>query len=252
MNEPTAGISHMKLSSKDEASKRLLLAEGNTAFDDDEFERALDCFHRASLVDGSDPEVWNLLGLTYTNLDFNQEAWRSFKLALQIAPDNLNSLWYSGEFLFGIEDMALTGLVLSRYVELEKDESKRNEALEMLKEAQLELKESDDSGSPTQFSAENYDLADEAEDADEFDGFEIDSDDDDDGDADGFGDSGGLDDEEFDGIEDSEILDDDQFVAHLSLQLERADSKCNTCQTAIPVDAPYCYSCKAPNFYESR
>lgn len=248
MQQPFADDAAIKPGAGDSAAKQRLVEEGNKAFDANEFERALDCYHRASLVAGADPEVWNLLGLAYMNLDFLEEAWRSYKLALQIDPDNLDSLWYAGEFLIDIEDLALARLVLGRYLELEEDESKRREAQEMFKEANLELGEDGNEPVPLGFAEEN-DLADDEKDSDELGGVE--------GDAEPASSQG--DEEDEDGVDgdyqaggETELEDPEQFVAHLSLQLVVADSKCNNCETAIPKDAPYCYSCKAPHFYESR
>ena len=40
------------------------------------------------------------------------------------------------------------------------------------------------------------------------------------------------------------------FVATLTLQLEGTDARCQNCSTRIPLDAPFCYHCLAPHFYE--
>ena len=40
------------------------------------------------------------------------------------------------------------------------------------------------------------------------------------------------------------------FQAGLQLVLTGLQAKCANCSSSIPEDAPYCYSCRAPHFYD--
>jgi tetratricopeptide (TPR) repeat protein len=245
MTDAEGGIAKAPLTSEQELAKSKLIQAGHEAFDAEDFEKALDCYHRASLLDNSDPVVWNCLGLTYTNLDFHREAWRSYKLALKSDPENLDAVWYGGEFLFNVRDYALARLFLTRYLELETDEQKTEEAQELLDQVKAELGE-DDIKNEVPISAdpddeladvetelpEGFEVEDEELSTDEFD-----EEDDEWESNDEYGDSFDEEDEEM-------------FTASLHLQLTGMSAKCQNCGTSIPADAPYCFNCKAPHFYE--
>lgn len=84
-----------------------------------------------------------------------------------------------------------------------------------------------------------------------------DDEDDEDDDLDGFDIHGqyveSTDDEDEDDDFGDDIYDDDseaEFIASLGLELTGMLEKCSKCSTGLPTDAPYCYSCLAPHFYE--
>lgn len=243
MSESEALLFHPPASEELLKKKVALVESGNIAFDQENYEKALDCFHKASLIDGSDAEVWCLLGMSYANLDFPREAWRSYKLALHVDTDNVDALWYAGEFLFNMDDMELAGMLLTRYASLEKDEEKLNETREMLEEVRANLNlDGEETGDPRKYSGVNAE-GDEVEDLDdELQGMEI---------EDGELGAGVQDyDDDDDGFDLAEEEGGGEFVAGLALQLSGMQAKCQSCQTAIPDDAPYCYSCRTPHFYE--
>ncbi|MCH7472647.1 hypothetical protein IIA79_06820 [bacterium] len=230
------------LSAEQEQAKRDLLSAADDAFDAEEYERALDCYHRASLLDGRDPGVWRNLGLTYYNLEFPREAWRSYKLALQADPEDVDTLWYAGEFLAAVEDYAMARFILQRYLELEEEEERCEDARRLLAEAKLKL-DSEDSPKRKSDLIVYGDAEEAAEDdeEDELAGFEIEGDEPEDP----------LDEDDFADIEDDSGGQEDVegFVASLQLQMGGMEAACSNCATAIPRDAPYCYSCNAPYFY---
>lgn len=224
-------------------TKEQLMAAGDSAFDDEDFEKALDYYHRATVLDGQDPAAWTALAMTYFNMEFPQEAWRSYKLALRADPDNTSTMWYASEFLFNMEDYELARALLERYVEREVDPERLLEAKDMLSECLREITVRGGSvqskGAPKPASDDDDDDWDEDDEIPE--GFEVDEDDEDQDDEDDL-------DDEFD--EDAFDDDDDTFVATLMLQLTGQDAQCANCATRIPTDAPYCYNCLAPHFYE--
>ena len=234
---------------------------GHEAFDQENYRRALDNYHRASLLDGSAPEIWWSLGLAYGNLGFPHEAWRSFKLALLSGPESAEALWYAAEFLYNLEDFAIAALLLERYVALEEDPEKLEEAREMLLEAKRNA-EADVRGKKKRVvrsAAATSDDEEEEEEDDDLEGFEVDDEEAEDADDDWDDEE----DEDFDDEdEDAELLtiEDDEdgertlgaageFVASMTLVLTGMEGKCAKCATPIPLDAPYCYSCQAPHFY---
>ncbi len=117
---------------------------GNEAFDAEQYEHALECYHQASMLDQRDSKVWSNLGLCYSNLGFDREAWRSFKLALQVSEGDFMPLWYAGEFLSEMGDHALASVLLSRYVQLETDPEYLADARALLAEARSHLGQGDD------------------------------------------------------------------------------------------------------------
>jgi len=231
-----------QLSESQLARKAELIEAGNTAFDDDELTTALDCYHRASIIDSSDAETWCLVGLAYANLDLNEEAWRSYKLALICDPDHLNALWYAGEFLFNNEDFVMARLLIERYANLEEDREKVEEAQEMLAECRRQTAD-EDLAPPVPAFAGSDDPDDDVDgDESEMDGFEV---------------HGQFDDEDDDFDEDEDYSADnydddgeDRFIASLNLDLTSMRAKCTKCGVGLPIDAPYCYNCLAPHLYE--
>jgi len=242
MDESQELLQRSKLTAKQQQAKADLLAAGNEAFDAEKYERALECFHRASVIDGSDAEVWSSLGLTYANLDFPQEAWRSYKLALYNDPEHRDTLWYAGEFLFNMEDFELAKLLLERYIRVEGDESRREEAREILTEVNLQLGVDEDQST----LLESVEAADELEEDQEVpEGFVVD---------DEAGDEGVWEDEDADYDDEELSLEEGEggFIASLNLELTGMKATCSHCAAGLPQDAPYCYSCKMPHFYEEQ
>ena len=131
-----------------QAAKDELLAKGDEAFDAEEFEKALDFYHRATVLDGQDVNAWNALGMTYYNLDFPREAWRSYKLALHVDPDNLDSLWYAAEFLFNMEDYLLAKAFLTRYIERETEPERLANAKSLLEDVELGIQKQQEEEPP--------------------------------------------------------------------------------------------------------
>jgi len=221
-------------------NKQRLIEAGHTAFDAENYARALDCYHRASVIDSADSQIWTALGMAYANSDLHREAWRSYKLALVCDPDNIDALWYAAEFLFNLEDFRLARVLLERYVGLEEDERRREEAREMLAEAVRQIGDDDVIRDRPRYTGTVDPLEIEEED-DPLEGFEIEDDsrrfaDDDDDDA------------FVPGIVDFD--DEQEFIANLNLELTGMKAKCQKCSTPLPLDAPYCYNCLAPHIYE--
>jgi tetratricopeptide (TPR) repeat protein len=239
-----------KLSAKEQAAREELIKAGDTAFDADDFERALECYHRASALDGSDPEIWSYLGLTYANLDFPHEAWRSYKLALTLDPEHTDSLWYAAEFLANMEDYLLAKMMLERYLLLEADAHQLSLARELLTSVLQRLPESA-SALPVARKAKVSEEPGE-EPFDDVDDEELDPELDEDDDSD-FSDVADEDSFEIDGLDEDDgtysEMDDETFVGSLNLQLNGLEATCGNCGTAIPLDAPYCYNCHAIHFY---
>jgi hypothetical protein len=176
--------------------------------------------------------------MTYANLDFPREAWRSYRLALLADPENLNALWYSAEFLYNLEDFVLCQMILQRYLQLEDEPEQRTEAEELLGEVNHLIGEERELGVMV---ADDVEDADEAELPEGFDEDEAkpvaaiaDEDEDDDLVTD----------------EDEVNLAEERFVAGVELRLGDLQHRCRECGTALPSDAPYCYACHAPCFYD--
>jgi tetratricopeptide (TPR) repeat protein len=228
------------LNKEQQEKKDQLLDAGNEAFDAEAYQLALECYHKASLIDPGDAEVWSALGLAYANLEYPQEAWRSYRLALLADPENLNALWYSCEFLYNQENLDLCRLMLQRYLQLEEDNDARAEADELLQEVTHLL------GEEAALSAHRaVGVEADADDVDESEdelpaGFDRE----DDGSAPVNEDD--FEDEDSEGDPD---FDSGTFYASVELRLGDLSSKCHNCATALPWDAPYCYACNAPCFY---
>jgi len=232
-------LSPRQLSDEDNNKKLRLIEAGNDAFDSEDYMRALDCFHRASVLDGSDGSVWCTLAMAYANLDMPREAWRSYKLALLADPDDTETLWYAAEFLFNLEDFSIARVFLERYIALEGDVRKQAEARELLKEAILQVGDDDDIRERPRFTgSDDPELEDDEED---FEGFEFEDE----------ADDLAEDDDDLDDLFELPIDEDQEFQATLNLELTGMRSKCSNCSVALPLDAPYCYSCLAPHIYGS-
>jgi tetratricopeptide (TPR) repeat protein len=238
-------LAKRQLSADEADKKQRLLAAGHAAFDEGDYARALDCYHRASLVDGSDAQVWSALGMAYANLDLVREAWRSYKLALASDETHVDTLWYAAEFLYNTEDFVLARVLLERYIALEEDPLRREEAREMLADAIREIGDDDDIRERPRYVASDDPQHDQTE-AEELAGFEVE------------GEEQANEDWENDEAEDEfeggyyEELAEDEFVAGLQLELTGMAAKCSRCGTGIPLDAPYCYNCLAPHIYQDE
>lgn len=223
---------------KEKLDKAELMKLGDAAFDSDDFEKALDYYHRVTVLDGQDPSAWSALAMTYFNMEFPREAWRSYKLALQLDPDSTTTLWYAAEFLYNMEDYALAKALLDRYVERETDAGRLAEAGEMLGETERELAVR---GAGASAVEERHGPEVEEEQDELPEGFEYEEEEEPDDD----------DEEDYDDDLDDDFEDDEgSFVATLTLQLTGYDAECVNCSTRIPLDAPYCYACLAPHFYD--
>lgn len=230
--------------STDEAAKReRLLAAGHEAFDGEDYARALDCYHRASVLDGSDAKVWGMVGLAYANLDLPREAWRSFKLALVCDPEDLDTQWYAAEFLYNIEDFVLARLLLERYVTRETDPARLEEAEEMLADVRRVATDDDELRERPRFTGS--DDPDDLGEEEELAGFDIEDE------VESAAEDADPDyDELVANAHDEET--EEQFTASLQLELTGMASRCPKCAAALPLDAPYCYSCLAPHLYEEE
>jgi tetratricopeptide (TPR) repeat protein len=247
------------LSSEQLEAKLDLMARGDSAYDEGDFTLALDCYHRASVIDRHDPATWCALGMAYYNLDFNREAWRSYLLALHCDPKRPDSLWYSAEFLVGVGDMHLASTLLSTYLTVETDPERLAEARALLAETLEALKGSPLTAEQRAEVAEALNqLARTPEDAEQAAPAELDPEnlprqsaeesETENQDEDGQAGNEAAEDEEEEADEYYEV--DGGFVATLSLQLSGMAGLCEHCKTSIPYDAPYCFSCLMPHFYE--
>ena len=241
---PEGGVLAARQLSADEVAKReRLLAAGHEAFDGEDYARALDCYHRASVLDGSDPKVWGMVGLAYANLELHREAWRSYKLALVCDPEDMDTLWYAAEFLYNIEDFLLARLLLERYVTRETDPARVEEAEEMLTDARRLATDDDELRERPRFTGS--DDPDDSIEEEELAGFVIEDE------VEIAADDADPDYVELDGSELGEETE-EQFTASLQLELTGMASRCTKCASALPLDAPYCYSCLAPHLYEEE
>jgi tetratricopeptide (TPR) repeat protein len=67
---------------------------------DEDFEKALEEFKTAAVIDPQNPDAFNNLGYTYTNLDRLDEALRAYEKVLQLSPDNVPARINSGVIYF--------------------------------------------------------------------------------------------------------------------------------------------------------
>jgi tetratricopeptide (TPR) repeat protein len=228
-----------------EAEQQKFAAEmeaGHSAFDAENYSDALEHYHRASVIDSSEPEVWSCLGLTLTNLDFDREAWRSHKLAIVADPDRPDALWYAAEFLVNVEDYELASFLLERYVQLETDKERLEEGRSLLEECRGHISEHQHE-LRLEAAAKEDEEAEDDEEEDDMEGFGYE---DDEGDAELDEDEDDVD----DGTdEDAEAEGELSFVADMAVQLTGMGAKCSNCGMALPLDAPYCFNCRAMHFY---
>lgn len=226
------------------ALKQQLMADGHAAFDAGDYARALDFYHRVALLDHSDVAVWTSIGLTFSNLDFPREAWRSYLLAMQIDPRSADALWYASEFLFEIEDLPLADLFLGHYLTVEQDADKLQEARQLRDEIRAEGKVrgvdfGDARTEDAQFMLDNPEHAEIGEPPqDEQDPEELP--------ANTESEDWRMSEEELE----EAALDGRRFVPPLVLRLSGFEGICQHCKLQIPLDAPYCWSCKMIHFYD--
>jgi len=102
-------------------------SNGMSAYEDDEFEDALEYFNEAVRADGEHQEAFNMLGLTFAALDMPREGWRSFKHALRIDENDSVTLFYIADFLCDQGDYELAKEFAQRHLAVEKDEDERVE-----------------------------------------------------------------------------------------------------------------------------
>jgi tetratricopeptide (TPR) repeat protein len=102
-------------------------SNGMSAYEDDEFEDALEYFNEVVRADIEHQEAFNMLGLTFAALDLPREAWRSFKHALRIDGNDPATLFYIADFLCDQGDYELARGFSSRHLAVEKDEEEREE-----------------------------------------------------------------------------------------------------------------------------
>jgi tetratricopeptide (TPR) repeat protein len=259
MSNASGVIARRELSAEEIATKTRLEAKGSEALDEEDYKLALECYHKLTILDGANPEPWNMIGVCFANLEFPREAWRSYMLALSADPENLDALWYASEFLINMEDFDLARLILSRYIELETDEERLEEAREELDQVNRQLGDKRSSRKSATISVEDDEIEDlemVIEDDPEIpDGYAVDEVEDDlsdfeeDEDEDDFED---LDADEFEDDDNTGMSEEEEetFVASVTLQLTGVALSCRNCGTALPVDAPYCFGCKSICFYE--
>jgi tetratricopeptide (TPR) repeat protein len=221
--------------------KQQLMADGHEAFDAADYTRALEFYHRAALLDSSDGGVWTSIGLTFNNLEFPRETWRSYLLALQMDPRNADALWYAAEFLFEIEDLPLADLFLGHYLNVEADSEKQNEARQLRREIHAEAQArgvvlEQDRAQAAEEVLEGTPNAELLQEGDEGSSPEVEQEEQ----------EVQLSEEELEEI----AMADGRFVAPLMLRLSGFEGRCDHCKLQIPFDAPYCWSCKMIHFYE--
>jgi tetratricopeptide (TPR) repeat protein len=223
--------------------KAQLLEAGHAAFDNEDFTAALEQYHRACLLDPNDAAVWTALGLTFSNLEFPREAWRSYLLALHFEPENRNALWYSAEFLASMGDLDLALMLLERYMGLEDDPERRTEAQELQTQLKQEAQDHGlnlDAGRRAAASdllqggsqaATGELLVHESEAETEGEAAPADI---------------ALSDEELEAL----ALSGQTFIPPLTLTLSGFEAVCPHCSLHIPRDAPFCWSCRMIHFYD--
>jgi hypothetical protein len=163
---------------------------------------------------------------------------------LRADPDNTATMWYASEFLFNMEDYELAKALLERYTEREADPERLIEAKDMLAECDREIavRGGKPKAKPVSGSGDDDDDEDWDEDEELPEGYEVEEEDKEDD----------IDDDDLDDEFDEEAfdVDDESFVATLVLQLNGQEAQCSNCATRLPLDAPYCFNCLAPHFYE--
>jgi len=214
---------------------KALLTEGEQAFDAEDSRKALELLNEATHLNADDPLVWNLLGLTYEALGHDREAWRSFKFALRADQEDLHALWYAAHFLFEQEDYSLAMNFIKRYLELETDAAEIKEAEHFKEDVDYHLRSLEDLNSGGNAATRFEDEVEEEIPPDKFTILDEDEDE-----------------PELEDIEDEELPPEetDQFQADLQLMLTDRNSKCLSCGTALPTDAPYCFNCRKPHLYK--
>ena len=99
-----------------------ILQSGVAAYEDDEFEDALECFNEVIRANPDNHEAYNMLGLTFAALNYHREAWRSFKHALRTDETDTCTFFYIADFLCDQGDYELAKEFAERHLEIEEDE----------------------------------------------------------------------------------------------------------------------------------
>jgi tetratricopeptide (TPR) repeat protein len=220
--------------SQAETALRAMLDAGYQAFDDENYDDALVFFNKALVEKQNSIETLNMLGLTYYNQGRLLEAWRSFKLALNLDNDNADTLFYAADFLNNTGNYALAKSFAERYLKVEKSPNKQADGVRLKGEIEESLAEAREveKARAEEEAATDVEQADvsPAEDMQEFE-------------DDVAGEAEETDD--FTDEADVEV----GFIADMTLSLSDRTSACVACGTLLPRDAPFCYKCKRPHIY---
>ncbi len=68
------------------SQKKELVAKGKNCLEDADFEKALEHFDEAIGIDGNDPDLWNLKGITLRSMGRYTEATDCFERSLKLDP----------------------------------------------------------------------------------------------------------------------------------------------------------------------
>ena len=72
-------------------SVETLVTLGKSKLEEGDFDKALDLFQQAILLDQKDPDLWNLIGITLRSMGRHHEAVECFNKSLNIDPRDKNS-----------------------------------------------------------------------------------------------------------------------------------------------------------------
>ena len=75
------------LNSNNEKQKKYWLNRGNTSFEQEDYEKAKNCYEKVLEIDSNDVVAWSGLGYAYYEKNNYQEAIRCYKRALEIDPN---------------------------------------------------------------------------------------------------------------------------------------------------------------------
>ncbi|MEP0813732.1 MAG: hypothetical protein HRF49_03585 [bacterium] len=121
-------------------------ASGMAAYEEDEFEDALELFNDVIRAEKDHHEAYNMLGLTFAALDMPREAWRSFKHALRTQENDKYTLFYVADFLADVGDYEMAKHFAERHLEQEEDPAEREEMEEILQKVNAHLAAGDRGG----------------------------------------------------------------------------------------------------------
>lgn len=102
-----------------------IMQSGMAAYEDDEFEDALECFNEVIRANPDHHDAYNMLGLTFAALNYHREAWRSFKHSLRTDENDSCTLFYIADFLCDMGDYELAKEFGERHLEVEEDGDER-------------------------------------------------------------------------------------------------------------------------------